>query len=58
MESNNAAAVLEQDPPSLSDHQSEDSVHSEENQPSVLTYSGDVTKTGLDQNQLPPTEDP
>ena len=57
MESNNAA-LLEQDPPLLSDHQSEGSVHSEENQPSLQTRSGDMTETDLNQNQLPPTEDP
>ena len=57
MESNNVA-LLEQDPPSLSDHQSEGSIHSEENQPSVLTHSEDMTETDLNQNQLPPAEDP
>ena len=62
MESNNAA-ILGQDPPSLSieapsDHQSVVSFHSEENQ---RTHLGDTIETdhlSPNQNQLPPTEDP
>ena len=65
MESNNAA-ILGQDPPSPSieepsDHQSEVSFHSEENQLSARTHSGDTIETdhlNPNQNQLPPTEDP
>ena len=65
MESNNAA-ILGQDPPSLSieapsDHRSEVSFHSEENQLSARTCSGDTIETdhlSPNQNQLPPTEDP
>ena len=65
MESN-SAAILGQDPPSSSaqvpsDHQSEVTVCSEENQLSARTHSGDTIETdhlSINQNQVLPTEDP
>ena len=62
----NSAAVLGQDPPlssaqAPSDHQSEVTDHSEENQLSARTHSGDTIETdhlSIHQNQVPPTEDP